>query len=211
MGVIKKTITIGVVTLGFAGLAGTAAHAALTANSQLTQVITAGTASTSIRDASGAIVTGTPAFAMTATTVSTTAQTSTGVFGSDAQRITVDNPGAVTTGTWNLSLNATVPGTGVWTSGSNTYLYNGTAVTGQLTINPAAATPTYTVGTGTGLTLGTAATFTGSTPITLWTAASGADDVWNGFLTGIGVSQVIPASTPAGTYVLNMTQTLAVV
>ncbi len=45
-----------------------------------------------------------PSFAMTAKTASTTAvQTSTGTFGTATQRITVDNPGASSTG-WTLTL-----------------------------------------------------------------------------------------------------------
>lgn len=183
-----------------------ATYAALTTNSTLSQGITAGALSTSIRDAGGAVV-ATPSFSMGSVAASTAAQTSTGTFGSASQRITVDNPNGANNG-WVLSLAAT-GGTGAtWTSGSNTYAYNGTATTGQLTINPAAATLTSVSGTSTGITLGTAATFAGATPITLVTAATASDDVWNGYITGVGVSQLIPGSKPIGTYTIDMTQTV---
>ena len=52
------------------------------------------------------------------------------------------------------------------------------------------------------------AAFSAATPITLLTAAAGSEDVWNGYVTGIGLSQVIPASAPVGTYTINLTQTV---
>lgn len=183
------------------------AHAALTANSQLTQSITAGTISTDIRDAGGVVVSS-PTFAMNAATVSNSMQTVTGTFGTSTQRISVDNPGGANGG-WTLALNATVPGTGTWTSGGNTYAYNGAAAAnGQLTVNPAAGTLTSVTGGSTGITLGTSATFTGTSSITLINAAAASADIWNGYVTGIGLSQTIPASQPSGSYTLNMTQTV---
>ncbi len=185
------------------------AFAALTATSVLSQTINNGTASTDIRDAGGSVLSN-PTITMNAATLSTSQQTSTGTFGSNSQRITVDNPGGANNG-WTLSLNATVPGTGTWTSGGNTYAYNGaTAALGQLTVNPAAGTLTAVTGGSTGVTLGTSATYSGSSAITLVSASAGSADIWNGYVTGIGLSQTIPASQPAGTYTLNMTQTLAI-
>ncbi len=210
----KKSMRVilsrGIVTLSVLAVVvlGTpAAYAALTTGSTLSQSITAGTLSTSIRDASGVVVP-TPSFSMGAVTASTTVQTATGTFGSSSQRITVDNPGGANNG-WVLSLAATGGGTATWTSGGNTYPFNGTTTTGQLTINPAAATLTAVSGTSTGITKGTSSAFASSTPITLLTAASGSDDVWNGYITGVGVSQIIPASQVIGTYTIDLTQTVA--
>jgi hypothetical protein len=185
-----------------------AAHAALTANSQLSQQVTAGTLSTSIRDGAGAVV-ASPSFSMGSVAASTSVQTATETFGSASQRITVDNPGGADNG-WVLSLAATGGATATWTSGANTYAFNGTGTTGQMTINPAAATlvPT-TPNTATGVTKGTSGTFTGATPITLLTAGTTAEKIWNGYITGVGVSQVIPANQPLGTYTIDMTQTVA--
>lgn len=184
------------------------AFAATTADSKLTQQISPGVISTSIRDASGSVVPS-PTFALGATSVSNSTQTTTGTFGSNTQRITVDNPnGSTNGGAWSLALNATTPASDKWTSGSNNYLYNGTAATGQLTVNPAAGTLTSVTGGSTGITLGSAASFSGSGAITLATASTSAAAIWNGYITGIGLSQSIPASQAAGTYTLNMTQTV---
>ncbi len=200
-------LSVALFALVVVALAGApAAHAALTATSQLSQQITAGVLSTSIRDGSNVVV-ASPSFSMGSVAVSTATQTATGTWGSSTQRIAVDNPGGANNG-WTLTLAATSGGSATWTSGGNSYAFNGNATTGQLTINPAAATLTAVTGTSTGITKGTSSAFTGATPITLLTAASGSDDIWNGYITGVGVSQAIPASQPAGTYTFDLTQTV---
>lgn len=183
------------------------ANAASTATSELTQQITAGVLSTDILDETGADV-ASPTFAMSAATVSNQQQSVTGTFGSNTQRVTVDNPQAANNG-WTLTWNATVPGTGVWTDGgTNTYPYNDSVANGRLTVDPSVGSLTPVVGTSTGITLGSSTSFTGVTPVTLITAAAGSDDVWNGYITGVGLVQTIPASQPAGSYTLDMTQTV---
>lgn len=204
----KTKILLVVAVLVTIGASAPAAHAALTANSTLSQTITAGTISTDIRDGSNVVV-GSPSFAMNAATLSTSQQTVTGTFGTASQRISVDNPGGANNG-WSLALNATTPGLGTWMSGGNTYAYNGNATTGQLTIDPSVATLTVRSGTSTAITKGISASFTASTPLTLLSAASGSDDIWNGYISGVGLSQAIPANQPAGTYTISMTQTLTV-
>lgn len=208
MNVLNKKILAVSALVVVAAVSAPVAHAALTADSTLSQTISNGTASTDIRDAGGSVLP-TPTIAMNAVTLSTSQQNATGTFGSSSQRITVDNPGGANNG-WSLALNASVPGTAVWTSGGNTYAYNGSAATGQLTVNPAAGTVTPVVGGSTGVALGTSSTFSGSTAITLVNAAAGSADIWNGYVTGIGMTQTIPANQPAGTYTLSMTQTLTV-
>ncbi|MDO4781241.1 MAG: hypothetical protein Q4A34_02530 [Candidatus Saccharibacteria bacterium] len=205
----KKIVTIAAAA-GIVGLVlAPVSHAALTANSTLSQTITAGTLSTDIRNASGSPVSN-PTFSLGATSVSTNAQTATGKFGNNTNRITVDNPGGANNG-WTLTLNATTPGTAKWTDGGKNYAYNGTATTGQLTVDPSAGTLQSEVGSSTGITKGSSATFSGSTPITLLTAAANSDDIWRGHLTDVDLSQKIPASQAAGTYTLNLTQTVAAV
>lgn len=183
------------------------AYAALTANSTLSQTISNGTLSTDVRDGSNVVV-GSPSFTMAAKNVSTSQQSSTGTFGSGTQRIAIDNPGGANNG-FSLALNATVPGTGVWSDGGgHTYAYNGSAATGQLTVDPTVSTWTALVGTTTSITKGTSSAFSGSTPITLASTSAALEDIWNGYVTGIGLTQTIPANTPAGTYTISMTQTV---
>ena len=203
----KKSIALSAL-VAVAVVSAPVAHAALTATSTLSQTINNGTASTDIRDAGGSVLV-TPTISMNSVTLSTSQQTSTGTFGSSSQRITVDNPGGAPNG-FTLALNASVPGTGNWVSGGNNYAYNGNATTGQLSVNPTVGTITAVVGGATGIALGTSGSFTASTPITLVNAAAGSADIWNGYFTGIGLSQAIPANQPAGTYTLSMTQTLTV-
>ncbi len=204
----KKVVTsfIGV-SITVSAVVGVSVYAATEYDSQLTQSITAGALSTDVRDDSGSVV-ASPSFGMSPVVASTGVQTSTGTFGSDTQRIAVDNPGGANGG-WTLALNAKVPGTGVWTGSNGTYAYNGSSSTGQLSVNPQAGTLVATTGTTTHVTKGTAASFTGSTAITLLTAAADSEDIWSGYITGIGLSQAIPAGQAIGSYTIDMTQTVS--
>lgn len=182
-------------------------YAATSAPSTLTQTISNGSLSTDVRDGSNVVV-ASPSFSMAARNVSTSQQSTTGTFGSGTQRISVDNPGGANNG-FSLTLNATTPGTGTWSDGaSHTYAYNGTAATGQLTVDPSVSTWTAVTGTIASITKGTSATFTSTNPITLATTSASLEDIWNGYVTGIGLTQTIPANTPAGTYTISMTQTV---
>lgn len=209
-----KTAALGLSVMALVGSAGMTAYAATTANSTLSQVINdtpvgGGTLSTDIRDAGHATVAN-PTFNMGAVNKSAVAQAATGTFGTDSQRIVVDNPDAADNG-WTLTLNATTPGSGQWSDGSHSYPYNGTTTTGQLTVNPAAGNLTVATGAATGVSLGAQAAFTGSAPITILSANAASDDIWGGYVTGIGLSQVIPANQEAGTYTLPMTQTVTAI
>lgn len=182
------------------------AQAASSVNSQLTQQINAGVLSTDVRDASNALV-ASPSFAMSDISVSTSQQTATGTLGTSSQRLSVDNPGGANNG-WTLALNATTPGTGKWVSGGNSYAYNGLPAAGQLTVDPSVGTVTPVTGSATGVTKGTSAAFTGTTPITLISASSSTATIWNGYLTGVNLSQTIPAAQAGGSYSISMTQTV---
>lgn len=183
-----------------------AAYAALTADSDLTQTVNPGSLSTSVLDSGGAPV-GSPSFGMTATTASTTTQTSTGSFGENNQRITVENPGASNTG-WTLALS----GTGSWSDGgTNTYPFDAaTSAAGQLTVDPSVGTLTPTFGTSTGITKGSSATFNNGVvdSIELLNAGASSDDVWSGYITGVSLSQTVPAGSAAASYSLTVTQTV---
>lgn len=182
-------------------------------NTQLQQVISAGTLSTDILDASQVTVSS-PGISLSSLNVSSACQTTTGTYGSGSQRIYVDNPGASATG-WVLSMAATSGNTATWTTGSQTYDFNdptGSGCTnGQLTINPSAGTTNaQSPSTTTGVTLGSSAAFNQGTTdaIELVNAGASSDDIWRGYFTGIGVSQKVPATKPAGTYTISLTQTV---
>lgn len=205
----KKVLSGVLIAVGVVAVVPFVAYAAQEAESQLTQEITAGALSTDIRNASGVVV-ASPVFPMTGVVASTTQQTATGTFGSNTQRVTVDNPGGANGG-WTLTWNATTPGAAQWVSGSDTYDYNGTVADGQLTVDPSVGQITPLIGGATGVSLGGSASFSGTNPISLLTADATSADVWNGYITGVGLSQTIPAGQPVGSYTIDMTQTIAAV
>lgn len=205
------------------------AGAALAANtSDFTQSITAGTLATDIRDASGVTV-GSPSVAFSSKPFSmdclSGGNASTGTFGTNAQRIYVDNPDAADNG-WSLALAATGGATSTWTDGGSTYDFNdgsgGTAGCGdgadadsrpgQMTLNPNAGTITADCGScaTTNISKGSQASFAQGTTdsVTLLTGASSSNDIGRWYLTGVGGSQTIPAEQAAGSYTLNMTLTV---
>jgi hypothetical protein len=176
----------------------------------VTQQINGGSLSAAVLDASRVTV-ASPSFGMSAGGYSFNCQTVTVTLGSNTQRLYVLNPSATTSGqAWNLSFAATGP----WTSGSNTYAYNQAAgsgcTSGQLTVNPAAgvvtADCTSTACTGATITKGSSAAMTGSTAVTLLSAPVGTT-IWRGYVTGVGLSQQIPAEQVAGSYTLPVTLT----
>ncbi len=180
---------------------------------RLSQSINSGTITTNIVDTNGSPVVG-ASFAMSATSISTICQTSTGSYGSNNQRVAVDNPGGANGG-WTLAIALTGGAGSNWTSGGNTYKADNPAAAGctqgQLTLNPTLATIGLVgASTSTGITKGTQAAFSNGVTdsITLLNAAINSDDIWSGYLTGIGVSQTIPPQTPAGAYTIDLTQTV---
>lgn len=206
----KKSILISTVVFAVIGVVGgaTSVYAALTDSTLFSQQINSGTLSTFIGDTSGVEVT-TPNVVFPAKSVSTGVQTSAGTYGTNTERIYVDNPGGADNG-WTLSLAATSGASATWTSGGNTYPFNAaSSALGQLTINATPGTLTADVGTTTGITKGTSGTFSGgtNTPIGILAASAGSDNVARVYLTGVSASQTIPASQVAGSYTIDFTQT----
>lgn len=181
------------------------AAAASTAGSQLSQTIQPGVLSTDFRSSTNTVV-ASPSFGLSNVTSSTgSVGTATGTFGDSNQRISVDN--ATGDSGWNLA----IAGTGSWSDGSgHSYPYNAaTSADGQLTIDPSSGSITTVVGGGTGVAVGTSGTFSDTiSSISLMSAAAGASDTWNGYLTGVDVSQTIPAGQAPGSYSLTLTQTV---
>jgi len=194
-------------------------------DSTLNQTINAGVLITDILDGSLNPV-ASPSINMTAKSFSFTClsggSASTGTFGTASERVYVTNPDAADNG-WTLTLAATGGVTGSWVSGGNSFDFNDSGTSGcsdggdadtkagQLTVNPSAGTLTTDCAlcAATNITKGSSAAFNQGTTdnITLLNAAAGSDDIWRGYLTGVSMSQVIPAETPSGAYTINMTMT----
>ncbi len=188
---------------------GKPALAALTANTGLEQIINKGTLELDIVNPSDASVTA-PKVNMDVKTFSFTQQTSDGVLGTTDDRIYVANPDVARNG-WTLSIAGAAGAK--WQDtvvSANSYTFDGTAATGQLIVNPAAATlAPASPYLGTDISKGTVASFSSSvSSITLLNAAAGSQDIWRGYLTGVGLSQTIPASQPYGTYNINLVMTV---
>ena len=203
---------------------GSSASAA--SNSDFTQIITAGTLAVDILDASRAAV-ASPSIALTSRTFSFNCQTSTGTLGSNTQRLYAMNPNASTPNGWNITIAATGGATTTWNNTGNTKHFDfndasGSGCTdgadtdsygGQLSLDPSSSTLTAdcTSCANTGITKGSSNAFVEGTTnnITLLAASNTASNPYRGYLTGIPVSQTIPAEQQTDTtYALNLTLTI---
>jgi hypothetical protein len=196
-------------------------------NSNFGQTINAGTLSTDIRDASRTPVVS-PSVAMSATTVSFDCQqggtASTGTFGSNTQRIYVDNKNAANNG-WTLALAATSGATSKWTGATYNFDFNdaggspagcgdGTdpdSLAGQMTVDASVGTLTAdcTKCTTANISKGASSSYVEGTTdsITLLSATSTASKVGRWYLTGVAVKQTIPPDQEADSYTINMSLT----
>lgn len=194
------------------------AWAASTSN--FTQTINAGTLSVDIVDSNYDTV-GSPSVTMSAATFSFECQTASGTFGTASQAIYIQNPDAADSG-WTVSL-AGSAASAVWDSAGTDFDFNDggssgcadsgdvDSLAGQMTVNANAGT----LATGqcascatTNVTKGSSTAFAqGATDsITLLTGAAGSNDIGDWKLTGVSVSQTIPAEQPAANdYDINMT------
>ncbi|MFA4937359.1 MAG: hypothetical protein WC575_03680 [Patescibacteria group bacterium] len=208
-----------------AGGLGTASYVLASSTSNFTQTINPGSLAVDIVDASYVTV-GSPTMAMSAATFSFTCQTITGTFGTASQVIYVANPDAADTG-WSVSLAASAV-TAVWDGAVSDFDFNdptGSGCTdgadspdtvgGQMTVDPSAGT--LAVGqcatcVTTNVTKGSSAAFSsGATDsITVLTGAAASNDIGDWKLTGVSISQKIPAEQPAASdYDVNMVLTIA--
>jgi hypothetical protein len=175
------------------------------------------TVTTDFVDGSGVSVSS-PSAALSNTSVGFTCQTSTGSLGTATQKVRVTS--TLDKATWNLTMAATSGPTATWYAPpappipAHTYKFNDAAgsgcTNGQLTVNASAGTLTaQTNCSTTGITQGASAAFVGGTTdsVTILSSASpsNVDCYWE--LTGIGLSQKVPASQPGGSYTINMTMT----
>ncbi|MFA7628362.1 MAG: hypothetical protein WCY37_03065 [Candidatus Dojkabacteria bacterium] len=181
-----------------------------TTQTTLNQLINAGTLAIDIVDGTGTSVVS-PSVAFGAVTFSFDPQDATGTLGTASEKIRLSNP--TTTVAWNVSMAATGgPGT-TWTTGTYTYPFDSTggADTGRLTVNPTTGTITP-IGAGctnTSVSLGASGFFLNATTnsIDIMAATTGADIGCRWDLTGVSLTQRIPAGQQAGSYTLGMTIT----
>ncbi len=163
-----------------------------------------------------------PSVAFTARAFDFNCQVSTATLGVAAEQIRVVNTTANTA--WTLSLGATSGAGAAWSGGgSNTYDFNdptsggcgdggdADSVGGQLTVDPSVAVITPDAScSSTGVSKGTSAGFNQGVidSITLVTGSATAETncMWN--VTGITLSQQIPAEPAAASYSLGLTLTL---
>ncbi len=158
---------------------------------------------------------GTPSVPFSGLTAMAACQTSTGMLGTNTERLRItDNRG---TGNWTISIAASGGSGAKWNSGLHQYSFNDSAGTppgcanGQLSLSFATIGALPQSGcTATGLAPGSDAAFTAGTPITIGTGTN-ADRFCYWDITGIGLSQRIPASTPPGSYSLGTTITVIAV
>lgn len=223
-----KTLLQILIAVAMAVMVPAAAFAA--SNSNFTQTINTGTLTTDIMDASRNSV-ASPAVAMGAKSFSFNCYSggtaSTGTFGTGSERVYLSNGDAADNG-WTLTVAATSGATATWNNGGATQKFDfndpsgtpagcsdgadaGDTFGGQMTINPAAGSITTdcTSCTSTGVSLGSSAAFNQGTTdsITLANAGASSNDVWRGYLSGVNVSQTIPAEQIADSYSLNLTLT----
>ncbi|MGI9027489.1 MAG: hypothetical protein ACR2FM_01435 [Candidatus Saccharimonadales bacterium] len=216
---IKRAVLCGLLTLAMSSTALAAP------NPTLTQMITAGVLSTDILDASRNPVAA-PSVAMSTKAFAIDCQTgvnsSSGILGTDSQRLYVNNPGGANNG-WTLTLAATSGPTSTWANAgaTNKFDFNDPSActdgadadtqSGQLSLDPSVGTLTTdcSVCTTTGVTKGASSAFSEgvTNSLTVLSAAAGSDDVWRGYLTGGSIKQVIPGETPADSYTINLTLT----
>lgn len=164
-----------------------------------------------------------PSVSFTSAPFSFACQSTTGTFGTAAQAIYIVNPDAADNG-WTVTLAASSP-TAVWDSAGSTAEFDFNDPTssgcgdggdtdtakGQLTVNPAAATLAVGACTScvtTNVSLGSSTAFSEgvTNSITLLTGSSSSDDIGDWKVTGVSLSQSIPAEQAAKSdYSLNLT------
>jgi hypothetical protein len=206
--IVKKIFIVAALALA---IVPTSAYAAPTPT--LNQTVNPGTLSTDVLGSDGTTPVGSPTVNFPAINKGFTCQTNTATLGDASNRLYVTN--LASNNGWNIAIAATGGAAANWTAGGNTYKYNDAAGTGctngQMTVDPSVSTITLDCSsscTATGLIKGTSTAFDGTTTtsVTLLTKPDGA--AWRGYVTGVGLSQKIPAGQAAGAYSLPMTITV---
>lgn len=159
---------------------------------------------------SGGTPVASPAVTFSGAPFSWTTQQSTGTLGVASEKIRLTN--TTTTPAWTLSVAATSGPTTLWSGGTYSYDFNGTATTGRLEVDASSGASTPEGGcSNTGVSLGSATYFNqGVTDsITIISADGTADTSCYWDLTGVSLTQDLPARQEADTYSLSLTLTAA--
>jgi len=133
----------------------------------------------------------------------------TATLGVTTEQIKVSNFTA--TSEWTLSIAATDGASDIWDSGTNSYSYNGTQSEGRLLVDP--STLTITPGgtcSSTGISTQSSAYFVSGSvdSINLLIAGGTAETSCDWYITGIDLTQDIPAQQAIGSYSIGMTLTV---
>lgn len=182
----------------------------------LNQTVNAGTLSTDIRQAGDVNPVTSPAVAFPAQNVAFTCQTSAAALGDASNLLNVTN--LANNNGWTLTMAATGGSTATWSSTVPTtasYKFNdatGAGCTnGQMTVDPSASTLTLDCNSAcssASVSKGVSTPFVSGTADTVTLATDSSGSAFEGYFTGISLSQKIPASQPAGSYSLGMTITV---
>ena len=204
-------------------------QASSTSNFQVT--VNSGTLSVDIADSTSSFATvASPTVGFAAQTFSFNCGSTTGTFGTATESIYVVNPDAADNG-WSVTLAASAA-TAVWDSAGSTaeFDFNDTndsgctdgsgdtdTASGRLTVDPSGGT----IATGgcdssncniSDISLGSSAAYDEGTTdsVTIATGAADSNDIGDWAITGVALTQTIPAEQPAHSdYSLNMTLTVA--
>jgi hypothetical protein len=184
-----------------------------------TQTINAGSLTSDIYQSDDTTPVASPAAAFSSENYSFQCQTSTATLGDSNNKLNVTNL-ATGKSSWNIAIAATSGDSATWTSGGNTYKYNDSTgapagcTNGQLTVDPSVSTITddcnssCTANDGT-VSKGASTTYVSGSVSSATLMSDSAGTPWEGYMTGISLSQKIPALTPSGSYTLPMTITLS--
>ncbi|MFA7628366.1 MAG: hypothetical protein WCY37_03085 [Candidatus Dojkabacteria bacterium] len=187
---------------------GTVSPATAVAISGTTTVTAAGFLSIDIVDGSDVSV-ASPSVQFTNAIFNWVTTQTTATLGVTAEQIKVSNFTA--TSEWTLSIAATDGAIDVWDSGTATYPYNGTQSEGRLLVDP--STLTITPGgtcSSTGISTQSSAYFVSGSvdSINLLIAGATAETSCDWYITGIDLTQDIPAQQAIGSYSIGMTLTV---
>lgn len=212
---IKKMAQGGLLAL--IGIVSSSALVYAASTPQFNQSISAGSLSVDVVDGSGNSV-ASPAVTFGALPFSFNTQDGTGTLGTASEKIRAINPTGTATWTVNLAGSAT---TTTWSTGSQYYDFNdgsgyidgadADTYGGQMTVNPSGGTIAGVSGCATtNVTAGASDSFVQATTdsIDLMSAAAGASTYCRWDLTGVSLTQKIPAGQVAGSYSVNMTLTI---